>query len=100
MEGGKFRPPLQTFWVEEEDRSVKNHLFIFKLVGNVVKPVWQSSNLDRPNYELWLSDVNGDGENELVTWKGGIMLIASIGRSVSGNGTAGGDFPVCDNIRS
>lgn len=62
--------PCKPFWVEEEDQSVKNHLFIFKLVGNVVKPMWQSSNLDRPNYELWLSDVNGDGENELVTLEG------------------------------
>lgn len=62
--------PCKPFWVQEEDRSIKNHLFIFKLVGNTVKPVWQSSNLDRPNYELWLSDVNGDGENELVTLEG------------------------------
>ncbi len=62
--------PCKPLWVEEEDRSIKNHLFIFKLVGNVVKPVWQSSNLDRPNLQLWLGDANGDGDNELVTLEG------------------------------
>ncbi|HHT72030.1 MAG TPA: hypothetical protein GX016_10800 [Firmicutes bacterium] len=62
--------PCKPFWVEEDDRSIKNHLFIFKLVGNMVKPLWQSSNLDRPNYEIWLGDVDGDGKNELVTLEG------------------------------
>ena len=54
------------FWVEEDDPAVKYHLFIFKLEGDTIKPVWQSSNLDRPNYRADLIDLNGDGENELV----------------------------------
>lgn len=62
--------PCKPFWVQEEDQSIKNHLFIFNLVGNTVKPLWQSSNLDQPNLELWLGDVNGDGDNELVTLEG------------------------------
>ena len=62
--------PHKPFWVTEEDYSVKNHLFIFKLVEGVIKPVWQSSNLDRPNYEAGLADLDGDGTNELVVVEG------------------------------
>jgi len=58
--------PHKTFWVAEDDPSVKNHLFIFKLENGNFKPVWQSSNLDHPNYWVALVDLNGDGENELV----------------------------------
>ena len=58
------------FWVEEDDPAVKNHLFIFKLKGDTFKPVWQSSNLDRPNYRAGLIDLDGDGENELVVVEG------------------------------
>lgn len=63
---GLYKP----FWVKEEDSSVKNHLFIFKLEKGNFKPVWQSSNLDRPNYRIALIDLNGDGENELVVTEG------------------------------
>lgn len=62
--------PHRPFWVTEEDLSVKNHLFIFKLVEGVIKPVWQSSNLDRPNYKAGLADLDGDGTNELVVVEG------------------------------
>ncbi len=62
--------PHKPFWVTEEDYSVKNHLFIFKLVEGVIKPVWQSSNLDRPNYKAGLADLDGDGTNELVVMEG------------------------------
>ncbi|TEB10784.1 CapA family protein [Pelotomaculum propionicicum] len=58
------------FWVTQEDMNIKNHLFIFKLAGGVIKPVWQSSNLDRPNYEAALADLDGDGKNELVVTEG------------------------------
>lgn len=58
------------FWVTQDDQSVKNHLFIFKLAGSSFKPVWQSSNLDRPNYETVLEDLDGDGSNELVVTEG------------------------------
>jgi len=62
--------PHRPFWITEEDYSVKNHLFIFKLVEGVMKPVWQSSNLERPNYEAGLADLDGDGTNELVVVEG------------------------------
>lgn len=58
------------FWITQDDLSVKNHLFIFKLVAGSFKPVWQSSNLDRPNYEATLADLDGDGKNELIVTEG------------------------------
>jgi poly-gamma-glutamate synthesis protein (capsule biosynthesis protein) len=62
--------PHKPFWITNEDMSIKNHLFIFKLVNNRIKPVWQSSNLDQPNYETTLEDLDGDGKNELVVTEG------------------------------
>lgn len=62
--------PHKPFWVTQNDNSVKNHLFIFKLTGSSFKPVWQSSNLDRPNYETILEDLDGDGDNELIVTEG------------------------------
>lgn len=62
--------PHKPFWITGEDISVKNHLFVYKLVEGVIKPVWQSSNLDRPNYEARLEDLDGDGINELVVVEG------------------------------
>ncbi len=62
--------PHRPFWLKEEDTGIKNHLFIFKLVAGNIKPVWQSSNLDRPNYRAALIDLNDDGENELVVTEG------------------------------
>ncbi len=62
--------PHKPFWITREDMSIKNHLFIFKLAGDNFKPVWQSSNLDRPNYEASLEDLDGDGKNELIVTEG------------------------------
>jgi len=62
--------PHRPFWITQEDKSIKNHLFIFKLAGGSFKPVWQSSNLDRPNYEAVLADPDGDGINELIVTEG------------------------------
>lgn len=62
--------PYKPFWVDEEDTDVKNHLFIFKLENNILKPVWQSSNLDYPIIHADLMDLDGDGENELVVREG------------------------------
>ena len=56
------------FWVTNEDKSFKNHLFIYKLVNRSFKPVWQSSNLDRPNHKISLED--DDGKNRLVVIEG------------------------------
>jgi len=62
--------PCRPFWVAEDDPSVRNHLFIFKLVDGAMKPVWQSSNLDSPNYELEVVDLDGDGRTELLVLEG------------------------------
>jgi len=62
--------PQQPFWLEGEDRSVKNHLFLFKLEAGEIKPVWQSSNLDRPNVRAALIDGDGDGKRELLALEG------------------------------
>jgi hypothetical protein len=35
-----------------------------------IKPVWQSSNLDYPNYHAALVDLNNDGKNELLVTEG------------------------------
>ncbi|HHY74690.1 MAG TPA: hypothetical protein GX497_15975 [Bacillus bacterium] len=58
------------FWIEEEDTEVKNHFFIFKLEQGDMKPVWQSSNLDFPNYCADNINFNSDGETELLTVEG------------------------------
>ncbi|RJQ26923.1 MAG: VCBS repeat-containing protein [Peptococcaceae bacterium] len=62
--------PHKPFWITAEDKSVKNHLFIFNLVHGAVKPVWQSSNLDRPNYGIALADIDKDSKNELIATEG------------------------------
>lgn len=62
--------PQRPFWVEGEDRSVKNHLFVFKLEEGEIKAVWQSSNLDRPNLRAALIDRDGDGKKELLALEG------------------------------
>ena len=61
------------FWITSEDKSVKNHLFLFKLINNHIKPVWQSSDLDQPNYKTILDDLDGDGKNELVVTEGNYL---------------------------
>ncbi len=62
--------PHRPFWLEEDDTGIKNHLFIFKLEKGGVKPVWQSSNLDHPNYRAAFTDLNDDDKNELVVTEG------------------------------
>ena len=66
---GRFGPQ-KPFWLEEQEPGVKNHLFIFKLEKGKIKPVWQSSSLDRPNYRAALVDHTGDGQNELKVLEG------------------------------
>ncbi len=62
--------PYQPFWLTERDNSFRNHLFIFKLEDGKIKPVWQSSNLERPNYHAELIDLDGDGKYELLVTEG------------------------------
>jgi poly-gamma-glutamate synthesis protein (capsule biosynthesis protein) len=58
------------FWVTEKDDSVKNHLFIYEMKEKQLKPVWQSSNLDMPNYYVEVKDIDGDGKNEMIVVEG------------------------------
>ncbi len=58
------------FWLEGEDTSFRNHLFLYKLINGEIKPVWQSSNLDQPNFRATLVDYNNDGRNELLVTEG------------------------------
>ena len=62
--------PYKPFWLDENDPSVKNHLFIYKLKDGDFKPVWQSSNLDCPNYQAALIDPESNGENILAVTEG------------------------------
>lgn len=63
---GSSRP----FWIEKNDQSVKNHFFILAWGNDQVKPVWQSSNLDAPNCEFAVADVDEDQKNELIVIEG------------------------------
>lgn len=58
------------FWIKENDMSIKNHFFVLDLINGVVKPVWQSSNLETPNCEFAFTDIDGDGKNDLITLEG------------------------------
>lgn len=63
---GKFKP----FWIKQDDPSVKNHFFIFDWKEGKIKPIWQSSNLDAPNCQILVDDVNNDGQTELIVVEG------------------------------
>lgn len=58
------------FWVKENDPSVKNHFFIYDLVGDKLKMVWGSSNLSAPNCEFLIQDIDDDNKNELLVIEG------------------------------
>ncbi|MDD2497708.1 MAG: hypothetical protein PHY90_06205 [Desulfitobacteriaceae bacterium] len=61
---------IRPFWKTGADASYKNHLFVFKMQNNTFKPVWCSSDLDRPIISFTIRDVNDDGLEELVVEEG------------------------------
>jgi hypothetical protein len=61
---------IKPFWFQGKDNSYKNHLFVLELIDNTFKSVWCSSNLDHPIISFAISDVDGDGLNELVVQEG------------------------------
>lgn len=63
---GKEKP----FWVKENDQSIKNHFFVYRIENGDLKPIWQSSNLDKPNCEFVIAGADYDGKNELVVIEG------------------------------
>lgn len=62
--------PHQPIWIKENDLSIKNHLFIFKIKDLKIEPIWQSSALLAPNCEILITDINNDQENELIVLEG------------------------------
>lgn len=58
------------FWVKDNDMSVKNHFFVLNFKNGKIMPVWQSSNLDRPNQEMVIADIDNDNKNDLVVIEG------------------------------
>jgi len=59
----------QPFWEEENDSSVKNHLFVLEY-DDLFKMVWGSSNLSVPNCKFIFSDINNDNLQELLVIEG------------------------------
>lgn len=55
------------FWVDENDNSYKQHLFIFEETGpDTYKSVWNSSNLPYINMKTYLANLDGDNKNEII----------------------------------
>ena len=61
---------LKPFWHTGEDVSYKNHLFVFRLAEDTLRPKWCSSDLPRPIVSFSVRDQDGDGLNELITEEG------------------------------
>lgn len=54
------------FWVEKNDMSIKNHLFVMRYSQGDFKSVWMSSNLSKPNTEFAFADLDCDSLLELA----------------------------------
>jgi poly-gamma-glutamate synthesis protein (capsule biosynthesis protein) len=58
-------------WHDKNDLSIKNHFFVLDLdTKQGTRPIWQSSNLAKPNCSFDISDLNNDGKVELITQEG------------------------------
>lgn len=62
--------PSKPFWIKHNDMRVRNHLFVYDLIGDKLTPRWQSSNLERPNCALRFDDIDHDGRIELIATEG------------------------------
>lgn len=62
--------PSKPVWIEKNDMSVKNHLFVYELSADGVHSLWQSSNLDQPTCEFVFADFDGDSKQELGVIEG------------------------------
>lgn len=60
---GNYGPSLP-FWVEENDNSYKQHLFLYEW-DDGMKALWHSSNLPYINVNTQLGDFDDDGKNEI-----------------------------------
>lgn len=68
--------PVKPFCENGPDRSYKNHLFVYRLTGDALQPVWCSSDLDHPIVSFEIRDVAGDGLNRMVVKEGSYRRIA------------------------
>lgn len=66
--------PDKPFWILRDDRRFSNHLFLYNLRQDQIKPLWMSSALDRPISNLGIADLNNDGENELLVQEGSYSI--------------------------
>lgn len=55
------------FWVKENDKSYKQHLFVYEQKDRLnYRSVWNSSNLPYINQKTILADIDKDGLNEIA----------------------------------
>ena len=54
------------FWMKTEDTAWSNHLYVYSLVGDHIKPVWCSSALRKPLRDLQIVSDPQDGKNYLT----------------------------------
>ena len=47
-----------------------HHYFVLDFVDEIVRQVWSSSNLSEPNCEFQITDIDNDGENDLIVIEG------------------------------
>jgi len=66
--------PDKPFWILQDDLRFSNHLFLYNLLQDRMKPLWMSSALDRPIKTLKIADPNNDGKNELLVQEGSYYI--------------------------
>ncbi len=54
------------FWMKSEDTAWTNHLYVYSLVGEHVKPLWCSSALNHPVHDLQVLSDPQETENYLT----------------------------------
>ncbi len=62
--------PSHPFWITAQDESIKNHFFVLDWKAGKIMPVWESSNLEKPNCEFAFADLYGNNKPVLVTLEG------------------------------
>jgi hypothetical protein len=62
-EFGRIKP----FWVTQDDKGVRQHIYIFNLKDNVFHPVWMASRVYRPTCAFRLGRILQNGRDQLVT---------------------------------
>lgn len=69
------------FWLNQDDRRYSNHLFVYSLSHDRMKPLWMSSALSRPIHSLQIQDVDNDGKNELIIHEGTYSMLSYLTKS-------------------